>query len=68
LLAILGLVWLNPLVFFVVSTIATLPLAALSWFLVEKRAMSLKRRIKQKWSTPAVPKNDGGRGSAVVGP
>jgi peptidoglycan/LPS O-acetylase OafA/YrhL len=48
LLAILGLVWLNPLVFFVVSTLATLPLAALSWFLVEKRAMSLKRRFKQK--------------------
>ncbi|MBY0291198.1 MAG: acyltransferase [Mycobacteriaceae bacterium] len=53
LLLIVGLVWLNPLVFFVVSTIATLPLAALSWFLVEKRAMSLKSRLKQKWSAPA---------------
>jgi peptidoglycan/LPS O-acetylase OafA/YrhL len=53
------------LVFFVVSMLATLPLAALSWFLVEKRAMSLKRRIKQKWSTPAVPKNDAGCGSAA---
>ena len=52
LLAICGLVKLNPLVFFVLSTIAALPLAALSWFLVEKRAMSLKSRLKQKWSAP----------------
>ena len=38
LLAICGLVWLHPSVFFVVSAIATLPLAAVSWFLVEKPA------------------------------
>jgi peptidoglycan/LPS O-acetylase OafA/YrhL len=50
LLVICGLVKLNPLVFFVFSTIATLPLAALSWFLVEKRAMSLKARLMQKRS------------------
>ena len=55
LLVICGLVKLNPLVLFVFSTIATLPLAALSWFLVEKRAMSLKARLKQKRSAPAVP-------------
>jgi peptidoglycan/LPS O-acetylase OafA/YrhL len=48
LLVICGLVKLNPLVFFVVSTLATLPLAALSWFLVEKRAMSLKSRLKRR--------------------
>ena len=48
LLAIAGLAFLNPLVFFVISTIATLPLAALSWFLVEKRAMSLKSRLKRR--------------------
>jgi len=66
LLAISGLVWLNPLVFFVVSTIATLPLAALSWFLVEKRAMSLKSRLKRKWSAPAVPETGGIRDATAV--
>jgi peptidoglycan/LPS O-acetylase OafA/YrhL len=53
LLAVLGLTFLNPLVFFVISTIATLPLAALSWFLVEKRAMSLKSRLKRRSIAPA---------------
>lgn len=48
LLAALGLVFLNPIVFFVISTLATLPLAALSWFLVEKRAIALKHRFKPK--------------------
>lgn len=52
LLAICGLVNLNPLVFFPVAAIATLPLAAASWFLVEKPAMSLKYRLKRKWSAP----------------
>jgi peptidoglycan/LPS O-acetylase OafA/YrhL len=50
LLAILGLTFLNPVVFFLVSTVATLPLAALSWFLVEKRAMRLKSRLRRKHS------------------
>lgn len=45
LLAIGGLAFLTPVLFFVVSTVATLPLAALSWFLVEKRAISLKSRL-----------------------
>lgn len=49
-LAVCGLAWLNPIVFFAVSVIATLPLAALSWFLVEKPARSLKFRLKRKWS------------------
>jgi peptidoglycan/LPS O-acetylase OafA/YrhL len=51
-LASLGLVFLNPLVFFLISTAATLPLAALSWFLVEKRAMSLKSRLKPRSIAP----------------
>ncbi|WP_006245481.1 acyltransferase family protein [Mycolicibacterium tusciae] len=46
LLAMSGLLALNPLVFFVVSVIATLPLAALSWFMIEKPALSLKSRLK----------------------
>lgn len=52
LLAISGLIWLSPLAFAALSTIATLPLAALSWFLVEKPAQALKRRIKTNWSAP----------------
>ncbi|OBG61143.1 MULTISPECIES: acyltransferase [unclassified Mycobacterium] len=50
LLAICGLIWLNPLIYFVISTAATLPLAAGSWFLVEKPAQRLKSRLKRKWS------------------
>jgi peptidoglycan/LPS O-acetylase OafA/YrhL len=53
LLAIAGLTFLNPVAFFVVSTAATLPLAALSWFLVEKRAMSLKSRLRSRNTTSA---------------
>ncbi len=50
LLAVGGLAGLNPLLFFVIATTATLPLAALSWFLVEKPAQSLKSRLKRKWA------------------
>lgn len=59
LLVTMGLVWLNPLAFFVVAAIATLPLAALSWFLVEKPAQSLKRRLKRKWSAPELSEATG---------
>lgn len=52
LLAVCGLASLNPLVFFVIATIATLPLAALSWFLVEKPALSLKSRLKRRSVAP----------------
>jgi peptidoglycan/LPS O-acetylase OafA/YrhL len=45
LLAICGLLSLNPIVFAIIAAIATLPLAALSWFLVEKPALSLKSRL-----------------------
>ncbi|ASQ87049.1 acyltransferase family protein [Mycobacterium intracellulare] len=53
LLAICGLVKLNPLAFFPIAALATLPLAAASWFLVEKPAMALKYRLKRMWSAPA---------------
>jgi peptidoglycan/LPS O-acetylase OafA/YrhL len=48
LLVIGGLASLNPMVFAVVAAVATLPVAALSWFLVEKPAMSLKSRLKRR--------------------
>ncbi len=47
LMATFGLTRLHPVVFFVVATICTIPLAAASWFVVEKRAMALKHRNKQ---------------------
>jgi peptidoglycan/LPS O-acetylase OafA/YrhL len=53
LLAICGLVWLNPALFFALATICTLPLAALSWFAVEKRVMSLKGRFRRVSAPPA---------------
>jgi peptidoglycan/LPS O-acetylase OafA/YrhL len=55
LLVICGLGFLNPIVFSIIAAIATLPLAALSWFVVEKRAMSLKSRLKQKIHAAAPP-------------
>ncbi|BBY22622.1 acyltransferase family protein [Mycobacterium stomatepiae] len=57
LLVISGLVGLNPFLFTIIAMIATLPLAALSWFVVEKPAMSLKSRLKEKWAAaePAEP-------------
>jgi peptidoglycan/LPS O-acetylase OafA/YrhL len=48
LLVICGLAFLNPIVFAIVAAFATLPLAALSWFVVEKPAISLKSRLKRK--------------------
>jgi peptidoglycan/LPS O-acetylase OafA/YrhL len=54
-LVICGLGFLNPTVFAMIATIATLPLAALSWFLVEKRGMALKSRLKRKMPAPALP-------------
>jgi peptidoglycan/LPS O-acetylase OafA/YrhL len=47
LLVICGLGFLPPIAFMIVAGISTLPIAALSWFLVEKRALSLKSRFKQ---------------------
>ena len=47
-----GLMWLNPFVFAVASTAATLPLAAASWFWVEKPARALKHRFRHKPPAP----------------
>jgi len=51
-LVICGFVSLNPIVFSILAAIATLPLAALSWFLVEKPALSLRSRLKQRGIVP----------------
>ena len=48
LLVICGLAVLNPWVFMVIAAIATLPLAALSWFLIEKPGLSLKTRFARR--------------------
>lgn len=48
LLVICGLGVFHPVAFAVLAGVATLPLAALSWFLVEKRALALKSRFKRK--------------------
>lgn len=59
LLAVCGLATrLYPAVFFLVAVAASLPLAAASWFLVEKPSMSLKRRLKQRWSAPVASSSD----------
>ncbi|AYE95584.1 acyltransferase [Mycobacterium paragordonae] len=50
LLIIAGAGTLNPLVFAVIATILTLPMAALSWILIEKPAMTLKTRMLHRWS------------------
>ena len=47
-LVMCGLSFLNPFAFAAVAGAATVPLAALSWFGVEKRAMALKSRFAQK--------------------
>ncbi|KUI15648.1 acyltransferase [Mycobacterium lehmannii] len=48
LLAAAGLIWLDPRLFFVVATACTIPLAAFSWFVVERQAMKLKRRVRRR--------------------
>lgn len=55
LLATFGLAALNPFLFFGLSTAAVMPVAAGSWFLVEKRASNLKGRIFRKSSKPVAP-------------
>lgn len=45
LLAICGLAFLDPLAFAFIAAVATLPLAVLSWFLVEKPAISLRSHL-----------------------
>ena len=53
LLVICGIGFVNPFAFWVIATTATLPIAALSWTLVEKRATSWKSRLLRRWSAPA---------------
>jgi peptidoglycan/LPS O-acetylase OafA/YrhL len=52
LLVICGLAFLAPPVFAIIAAAVTLPLAALSWFLIEKPAMSLKSRLGQRSPRP----------------
>jgi peptidoglycan/LPS O-acetylase OafA/YrhL len=44
-LLVLGWPWLHPALFFVVSWLATAPLALICWFAVERPAMNWKRRL-----------------------
>ncbi|BBX09180.1 acyltransferase family protein [Mycolicibacterium aichiense] len=48
LLVLSGLAFLNPFAFAIVAAVATVPLAALSWFMVEKPAVALRSRLKPK--------------------
>lgn len=57
LLLVCGLLTLNPLLFTGVTAAATLPLAAASWFLIEKPARRLKRRFRSK-AAPAPQDQD----------
>ena len=68
LLVVFGLGILNPMVFFVVAVVATLPLAAMSWFCIEKPAMSLKSRLKRKWGAPARREAEGTHDASEVDP
>ena len=54
LLAMAGLTWLPPLAFFALATVLTVPLAAASWFLVEKHAMSVKSRLQHTTSVTSM--------------
>lgn len=59
LLVICGLGILNPFVFAIVSAVVTLPLAATSWFMIEKPAMSLKSRLMRRSMAPAAERGPG---------
>lgn len=56
-LVICGLGTLNLLLFATISIVATLPFAASSWFLIEKPAMRLKRRLKGKRVRPGLTRS-----------
>lgn len=59
LLAVCGLATrLHPVLFFLAAVAATLPLAAASWFVIEKPSMSLKRRLRRKWAAPVASSGD----------
>lgn len=69
-LAMSGLGRLTPPLFFITATAVTLPLAALSWFLVEKHAMSLKSRFESRKRTknPAAARPNQTKGQPTPGP
>jgi peptidoglycan/LPS O-acetylase OafA/YrhL len=52
LLIISGLGSINPIAFWVVATVLSLPVAALSWFLIEKPALSRKSRLLRRRPDP----------------
>jgi peptidoglycan/LPS O-acetylase OafA/YrhL len=58
-LVICGFGILNPFVFALISAAGTLPLAALSWFFVEKPAISLKSRLMRRTIAPAENRQPG---------
>ncbi|WP_445170666.1 acyltransferase family protein [Mycolicibacterium sp. Dal123E01] len=55
LLVVCGLTLLHPMVFAVCAALATVPLAALSWFVVEKPALALKSRLSTRSKTQEAP-------------
>jgi peptidoglycan/LPS O-acetylase OafA/YrhL len=59
LLVICGLGSLNPIVFTIIAASAIMPIAALSWILVEKPAMSLKSRLKRRSIAPVGERQPG---------
>ncbi|AZP80875.1 acyltransferase family protein [Mycobacterium avium] len=60
-LVLCGFAEINPIAFCAISVAAILPLAALSWFLVEKPALSWKSRLRRKNSSIALANmEDGG--------
>ena len=52
LLLVCGLITLNPLLLTGVTAAATVPLAAASWFLIEKPARRLKSRFRRNLPAP----------------
>lgn len=66
-LVMAGLMSLPPLLFFGVATIATFPLAAASWFLIERRAMRLKHRIRGEAAPPDTGGHEIGRPASSTG-
>jgi peptidoglycan/LPS O-acetylase OafA/YrhL len=55
LLVVSGLAFLHPILFAIVAAAATLPLAALSWFAVEKPTIALKSRLGRRKPPAAAP-------------
>lgn len=51
-LVMAGLISLPPLLFFGVSVAVAFPIAAASWFLIERRAIRMKRKIRAEGPAP----------------